>query len=117
MEKKKKMNESEKKDKIKEYISLYNDKTIEAMYIVYGFQTSEEKDEGECRRKNGKGFSKYDIGFVESVKNQWEERKYLSSKQWDALKRCIGKYAGQVAMVSDKRLSLFLKRENDKGNI
>jgi hypothetical protein len=94
------------KDEIKELLSK-NDKAVyRALKVIYSLQTDTEKRQEQTGEVNSVGFSSYDSKFLTSLAKQYSERGTLSVKQLEAARKGMMKYAGQLAKIANKKISV-----------
>ena len=89
------------KEVIKEKISSSNQWLIRGAQAIYARQTLQEKSIEETIEENGVGFNGVDAKFCSSLVMQWNQRRSLSEKQWFALRKCMQKYCGQLALIAN----------------
>lgn len=89
------------KEKIRELIENNPRAVTRGIVAIYNLQTQEEKLGRHAKVGNGLGFSQYDAGFLSSLAQQLIAGQTLSRKQFDAGRRAIKKYAGQLAKIAN----------------
>lgn len=93
-----------KRDYIKMMLSTNDSWMAKALMKIFDRQTNEEKNIHHTVEHNGIGFTGTDAFILSSFAKQFRDKKYLSKKQMDILKKKIPKYWAQIYEISDKSL-------------
>lgn len=74
-----------------------------SLEILYQRQTADEQISGATRHHNGMGFNGRDAGFLTSSYKFYKKAGFLTPKHRAAVRKCIRKYAGQLADVANQK--------------
>ena len=102
----KKVKESKKwnKAKILEFLAYDLNANYRALMLIYKLQTTDEQNMGHLRVVNGVGFTGVDSPILTSFAKQYIEKKSLTKKQFEILKKKMKKYANQLAMIANQEI-------------
>lgn len=89
------------KQTIKAKLETDNRWVIRGLLAIYSRQTESEKCNGQTKEDNGIGFNGVDSTILSSFVQQWNDRNFLSPKQWVIVRKKIMKYAGQLAKIAN----------------
>lgn len=84
------------KDLLKELFLSNEEALIRGMFRIYDKQTEDEKAVEDTVEDNGVGFSGVHGNIMSSFAKFYQERRYLSKKQMDTVKKIMPRYAGQL---------------------
>ena len=73
---------------------------MRALMVVYNNQTEDEKVDKTTKHHNGMGFNSMDDKICSSMAEQLIQKKMLSEKQTDFLRKVLPKYAKQLVEYS-----------------
>lgn len=73
---------------------------IRALVVLYGKQTSDEKELDMVKHLNSQGFNKVDAPFGSSLARQVLEGENLTLKQVNAARGMLRKYCGQLSRIA-----------------
>jgi len=79
-----------------ELMSRNEEALIRAMLRIYDKQTEDEKDYEDTKEWNSVGFSGVHGNIMTKFSKFYQERKYLTLKQKEVIKKIMPKYAGQL---------------------
>lgn len=71
------------------------------LMAIYNLQTDEEKNSDLTREDNGIGFNAFDASILSDMAKQLQRTKYLSVRQLVIVRKCMRKYAGQLARIAN----------------
>lgn len=74
---------------------------IRGLLAIYDRQTEDEKHSDVTKEDNGIGFNAFDATIMSDMAKQYKRTKYLSARQLLIVKKCMKKYAGQLAKIAN----------------
>lgn len=89
------------KEEIKANLLTSDRWLIRGLIAIYNHQTAQEQDVQQTVEDNGVGFSGVDSTFLSSLAEQAKARGTLSVKQTEKARKCMTKYAGQLARIAN----------------
>ena len=92
------------KDEIKRLLETNNVAVLRGMLRIYDLQTNDEKAVDETKYNNGIGFNGVDGYIMSKFSTFYNERKYLTEKQFNMAKKKIMKYAGQLTKIANNEI-------------
>ena len=90
-------------NQIKSLLATNDRAVVRGIVVLYDRQTADEKASDATRHHNGIGFNALDAGILSSFARQIRSGKTLSEKQMAVAKKCMMKYAGQLASIANER--------------
>lgn len=99
--KQKKLTKVEIKNFLKKKLSDDDRWAMRALVLVAQSQTKAEMNLEETTEANGVGFSKTDGAILISILKFFNDKRYISQKQMNVIKRRIPKYWKQILKVTD----------------
>ncbi len=99
---KKKVTKYNKED-IRRMITTNKRWTMRALVVLYQRQTEDEQETLSTKHDNGIGFNGIDAPFLSDLARTVMMNRGLSDKQIKAAQRIIGKYAGQLTEIANRR--------------
>ena len=73
---------------------------------IWQLQTADEKAIGDTTVRNGVGFSGYDGGWMTDIGNNVVKFQQITEGQYNAIKKNMHKYAGQLAKIANKEIDV-----------
>ena len=92
------------KEKIAEFLDFDPNANYRALVLIYNLQTKDEQELGHVKVINKVGFTGIDCKILSSFAQQYIEKKYLSPKQFEILKKKMKKYCKQLTAIANKEL-------------
>lgn len=101
-----------KKKEIKDLLNRNDVAVITGLIRIFELQTESEQIHNMTHDANGVGFSGVDGEILTSIANQYLEWGSISEKQFEIVKKKMGKYAKQLAKIANgELLPEYLRRE------
>ena len=100
------MSEAKKwtKDAIKAKLAADDAWLIRGLLAIYAKQTDDEKNSDVTKEDNGIGFNAFDATILSDMAKQYIQLKFLSPRQKIIVRKCMLKYAGQLAKIANKEV-------------
>ena len=87
-------------DTLKQQIQSNPKQAVRALLRIYENQNESEREHQCTIFKDGCGFTQNDAEFGSSLAEQYLEKKFLTTKQMEAVQRMMPKYANQIVEQS-----------------
>lgn len=74
---------------------------IRGLLSIYSRQTDEEQNADVTKEDNGIGFNAFDATILSDMSKQYLRSKFLTKRQLEIVRKCMKKYAGQLAKIAN----------------
>lgn len=74
---------------------------IRGLLAIYAHQTEEEKASDTTKEDNGIGFNAFDASILSDMAKQYKDWGRLTKRQLVIVRKCMKKYAGQLARIAN----------------
>lgn len=95
-----------KKEDIKSILESRDEAILKGMLRIFDCQTEDEKHTDDTHVNNGIGFTGADAFILSKFSKFFNDRKYLTEKQFAIAKKRMIKYAGQLAKIANGEISV-----------
>lgn len=91
------------KESLRDKITTDDKWATRALLALYARQTADEQQGAHTNTHNAMGFNKFDAEFMTSLVAFYKQTGFLTPGQLAALKKKLGKYAGQLLKVAQQK--------------